>query len=107
MALSGKLPLNGNFSTVIKSRASFRYGSTTVFTGPVRKWKKKWVHVTPSSSLNNTNTNNNAHDLANSNASSLLLLRRWTPTTDDDATATDEPPRRKFHYTHVGRRGWV
>ncbi|XP_047174026.1 uncharacterized protein LOC124841745 isoform X1 [Vigna umbellata] len=82
-------------------RASSRYGSTTVFTGPVRKWKKKWVHVTPSSSPSNSNTNNNAHAPANSNASSLLLLRRWTPTTDDDAAATDEPPRRKFRYTPI------
>ncbi|CAJ1964037.1 unnamed protein product [Sphenostylis stenocarpa] len=85
------------------SRASSRYGTATVFTGPVRKWKKKWVHVTPSSSPSNTNTitANNAHSPANSNASSRLLLRRWTPTTADDAAATvsDEPPRRKFRYT--------
>ncbi|KAK7354269.1 hypothetical protein VNO80_19728 [Phaseolus coccineus] len=79
-------------------RASSRYGSATVFTGPVRKWKKKWVLVTPSSSPTNTKTTtttttNNAHAPANSKASSLLLLRRWTPTTDE------EPPRRKFRYT--------
>ncbi|KAF2530928.1 hypothetical protein F2Q70_00032891 [Brassica cretica] len=30
-------------------RSSTRYGGpATVFTGPVRKWKKKWVHVSPS-----------------------------------------------------------
>ncbi|ESW10289.1 hypothetical protein PHAVU_009G196400, partial [Phaseolus vulgaris] len=64
-----------------------------------RKWKKKWVLVTPSSSPTNTNTNtttsNNYHAPANSKASSLLLLRRWTPTTDE------EPPRRKFRYTPI------
>ncbi|XP_014518019.1 uncharacterized protein LOC106775409 [Vigna radiata var. radiata] len=86
------------------SRASSRYGASTVFTGPVRKWKKKWVHVTPSSSVSNTTatTNNNGHSHANSNSSSRLLLRRWTPTTADDAAGvSDEPPRRKFRYTPI------
>ncbi|RDX72067.1 hypothetical protein CR513_48504, partial [Mucuna pruriens] len=83
------------------SRASSRYGAPTVFSGPVRKWKKKWVHVTPSSFHNNSNSHT-----ANSNttnASSRLLLRRWTPTTADDAagTVSDEPPRRKFRYTPI------
>lgn len=82
------------------SRSSSRYGAPAVFSGPVRKWKKKWVHVTPSSVPNNNNshTNNN-----NNNASSRLLLRRWTPTTADDtaAAASDEPPRRKFRYTPI------
>ncbi|KAK7387119.1 hypothetical protein VNO78_27643 [Psophocarpus tetragonolobus] len=79
------------------SRASSRYGAPTVFSGPVRKWKKKWVHVTPSS-LHNNNSHTN-----NSNASSRLLLRRWTPTTAEDAagTVSDEPPRRKFRYTPI------
>ncbi|ESW18521.1 hypothetical protein PHAVU_006G048400 [Phaseolus vulgaris] len=85
------------------SRASSRYGASTVFTGPVRKWKKKWVQVNPSSSASNTTTtNNNKGSHANSNSSSRLLLRRWTPTTADDAAAvSDEPPRRKFRYTPI------
>ncbi|TKY46955.1 hypothetical protein E2542_SST29006 [Spatholobus suberectus] len=82
------------------SRASSRYGAPAVFSGPVRKWKKKWVHVTPSSLPSNSHSH-----AANSNASSRLLLRRWTPTTaddDDDAgTVSDEPPRRKFRYTPI------
>ncbi|KAL2322719.1 hypothetical protein Fmac_027098 [Flemingia macrophylla] len=78
------------------SRASSRYGAPAVFSGPVRKWKKKWVHVTPSSLPNHSHSNNPT-------SSSRLLLRRWTPTTADDAAATvaDDPPRRKFRYTPV------
>ncbi|KAK7288453.1 hypothetical protein RIF29_01912 [Crotalaria pallida] len=85
-------------------RASSRYGAPTVFSGPVRKWKKKWVHVPPptvSSASHNTN----------SSSSSRLLLRRWTPiaaasSADDDShnsspNASDEPPRRKFRYTPI------
>ncbi|KAK8524298.1 hypothetical protein V6N13_015326 [Hibiscus sabdariffa] len=54
-------------------RSSTRYGPPTVFTGPVRKWKKKWVH---------TNNNNNSTD-------------------DDDVAAPEEPPRRKFKYIPI------
>ncbi|KAF2285711.1 hypothetical protein GH714_007322 [Hevea brasiliensis] len=35
-------------------RASSRYGpsaTAAVFNGPVRKWRKKWVHVSPSSTI--------------------------------------------------------
>ncbi|KAK7305172.1 hypothetical protein VNO77_43072 [Canavalia gladiata] len=83
------------------SRASSRYGAPTVFSGPVRKWKKKWVHVTPSSL--HTNSHTNSTNTNNTNASSRLLLRRWTPTTADDVSGnvSDEPPRRKFRYTPI------
>ncbi|CAI8596653.1 unnamed protein product [Vicia faba] len=79
-------------------RASSRYGAPAVFSGPVRKWEKKWVHVSPSS-FNNSNSKN-------SNGSSRLLLRRWTPVTnrssaDDARDVSDEPPRRKFRYTPI------
>lgn len=79
-------------------RASSRYGAPAVFTGPVRKWEKKWVHVSPSSFNNNKN----------SNASSRLLLRRWTPVTnrssaEEACDVSDEPPRRKFRYTPVSQ----
>ncbi|RVW45876.1 hypothetical protein CK203_101136 [Vitis vinifera] len=93
-------------------RSSTRYGPATVFTGPVRKWKKKWVHVSPSSASNHhsqTNGNNNG------NNGSHLLLYKWTPISQssnngtnadkssakDSAAATaapEEPPRRKFKY---------
>ncbi|PKU60357.1 hypothetical protein MA16_Dca026107 [Dendrobium catenatum] len=77
-------------------RSSARYAPTTVFSGPVRRWKKKWV---PLSNPNNSNSNNNNH--------SHLLLFKWTPIASSkdaasaDATppsASEEAPRRKFRY---------
>uniref|UniRef100_A0A0A0LT57 Uncharacterized protein n=1 Tax=Cucumis sativus TaxID=3659 RepID=A0A0A0LT57_CUCSA len=104
-------------------RSSTRYGPATVFTGPVRKWKKKWIHVAPSTTASNnhshsqrhTNPNNvtaNATANSSTNASHLLLFK-WTPITqslnngnadeknagkEDTPTVTEEPPRRKFKY---------
>ncbi|KAK3036958.1 hypothetical protein RJ639_030923, partial [Escallonia herrerae] len=96
-------------------RSSTRYGPTTVFSGPVRKWKKKWIPVTPSNNHHhsqavingNSNGNNGAH----------LLLFKWAPITQsqngsngdgkstvkDDAAAAaeDEPTRRKFKYIPI------
>ncbi|KAL5178025.1 hypothetical protein HKD37_08G023679 [Glycine soja] len=86
------------------SRATSRYGAPTVFSGPVRKWKKKWVHVTPSSlPNNNSHSHTNNFTTTTTNDSSHLLLRRWTPTTADDSAGavSDDPPRRKFRYTPV------
>ena len=86
------------------SRATSRYGAPTVFSGPVRKWKKKWVHVTPSSlPNNNSHSHTNNFTTTTTNDSSRLLLRRWTPTTADDSAGavSDDPPRRKFRYTPV------
>ncbi|KAJ4830804.1 hypothetical protein Tsubulata_016943 [Turnera subulata] len=92
-------------------RSSTRYGPATVFNGPVRKWKKRWVHVNPSSSNNNNNNNNsnnnnhhhhhqtnhnhnnNHHNHTsastsnangNSNAASHLLLYKWTPLSNNN-----------------------
>ncbi|RDY13454.1 hypothetical protein CR513_01633 [Mucuna pruriens] len=97
-------------------RSSTRYGPATVFTGPVRKWKKKWVHVSPSSASSNSNTNHNHNHNHASNASHLLLYK-WTPltqshNTNNNANANgnakdappepaEEPPRRKFKYVPV------
>ncbi|XP_057429483.1 uncharacterized protein LOC130722683 [Lotus japonicus] len=97
-------------------RSSTRYGPATVFTGPVRKWKKKWVHVSPSASASaassNSNTNHN-HSASNGNNGSHLLLYKWTPITQSQNAANanntkeappepaDEPPRRKFKYIPV------
>ncbi|XP_009361052.2 uncharacterized protein LOC103951417 [Pyrus x bretschneideri] len=86
-------------------RASSRYGqTTTVFNGPVRRWKKRWVHVSSSSpSL----TYQNPHSQSNNNGnSSRLVLCRWTPISPanspaERAAAPDEPPHRKFRYTPV------
>ncbi|KAL0310762.1 UNVERIFIED_CONTAM: hypothetical protein Sangu_2370900 [Sesamum angustifolium] len=104
-------------------RSSTRYGPTTVFTGPVRRWKKKWVHVPPPSS------NHHHHTAANgtvngSNGSSHLLLYKWTPmapsqpkdsshndsnggnadakiSNKDDAVAAEELPKKKFKYIPI------
>lgn len=80
-------------------RSSSRYGTTTVFSGPVRRWEKRWVQVA-SSSL--------TYSQSNANNGSRLLLRRWTPITqsnscDRENTSGDaeERPRRKFRYTPV------
>ncbi|XP_062015321.1 uncharacterized protein LOC133731893 [Rosa rugosa] len=87
------------------SRASSRYGpTTTVFSGPVRRWKKKWVHVPPSPSSFSSRSQSNAR---NNDNSSRLLLCRWTPISSAPNSAAAEPgsgeerPRRKFRYTPV------
>lgn len=101
-------------------RSSTRYGPATVFTGPVRKWKKKWIHVTSSSSSSSHSRSHNG--ASNGNNGSNLLLYKWTPISqsqnqtngngvsvvknNDDAngkdeTPSDEPPRRKFKYIPV------
>ncbi|KAK7303368.1 hypothetical protein RJT34_14272 [Clitoria ternatea] len=94
-------------------RSSTRYGPATVFTGPVRKWKKKWVHVSPSSASNTNHTHNHNHNHAsNGNNGSHLLLYKWTPITqshnangnnakDAPPEPLEEPPRRKFKYIPV------
>ncbi|GMP73391.1 hypothetical protein CsSME_00031165 [Camellia sinensis var. sinensis] len=70
-------------------RSSTRYGPTsTVFNGPVRKWKKKWVHVSPQTN-NNASSNHHLHHQSqtanhngiNGNNGSHLLLYKWTPIT--------------------------
>ncbi|CAL1384660.1 unnamed protein product [Linum trigynum] len=96
-------------------RASSRYGpsaTANVFNGPVRKWKKKWVHVSPPPATNNNSSRSNGHHSAalgngSSNESSRLLLCRWTPLAvggaagDGESSAAEEPPRRKFRYTPI------
>ncbi|XP_059624639.1 uncharacterized protein LOC132267494 [Cornus florida] len=103
-------------------RSSTRYGPTTVFNGRVRKWKKKWIHVSPSSnaSSNHHHSQTNNRTTNGTNVSHLLLYK-WTPITqsqnnhnnnnngdkisaqDDVAatTATEDPPRRKFKYIPI------
>ncbi|XWS15507.1 hypothetical protein CRYUN_Cryun34aG0006100 [Craigia yunnanensis] len=106
-------------------RSSTRYGPTTVFTGPIRKWKKKWVHVSPSNSgSSNINNNNHCqnHLSRNGNNGSHLVFFKWTPISqsqsqsqnnninnngnynsskDDAVAAPEEPPRRKFKYIPI------
>ncbi|XP_073048060.1 uncharacterized protein [Primulina eburnea] len=103
-------------------RSSTRYGPTTVFTGPVRRWKKKWLPITPS----NSNHHNAAAAAGNravngSNASPHLLLYQWTPinpiqnkdsgnnngnvdsknSNKDEADAVEEQPKKKFKYIPI------
>ncbi|XWS19340.1 hypothetical protein CRYUN_Cryun31cG0006900 [Craigia yunnanensis] len=98
-------------------RSSTRYGPATVFTGPIRKWKKKWVNVSPSNSGsgNNNNHSQNHHSsngTSNGNNGSHLVLFKWTPISqsqnnnsnnskDDAVAALEEPPRRKFKYIPI------
>lgn len=109
-------------------RSSTRYGPATVFSGPVRKWKKRWVHVSPSNSANlsqnhRIQSSSSINASSNGNNGSHLLLYKWTPLTQsnkDNSNPTtanggpdkhsledgapqmpEEPPRRKFKYLPV------
>ncbi|KAF8414176.1 hypothetical protein HHK36_002175 [Tetracentron sinense] len=91
-------------------RSSTRYGPATVFSGPVRKWKKRWTHVSSSNSANH-------HSQSNGTNGSHLLLYKWAPISQsgngnnsngdnssnkvDSAAAQEEPPRRKFRYVPI------
>ncbi|XP_059307162.1 uncharacterized protein LOC132058816 isoform X3 [Lycium ferocissimum] len=88
-------------------RQSTRYGPTTVFTGPVRRWKKKWIHV---SSVKKTTVTNGGVN-GNNNGSHLMFLK-WTPITnnntstekdigEDGVVSIDEPRKRKFKYIPI------
>ncbi|GAA0155767.1 hypothetical protein LIER_13422 [Lithospermum erythrorhizon] len=74
-------------------RASSRYGpitSSSIFTGPVRKWKRKWV-------LSETTSSNHRDGGGATAKPPSLLLPRWTPLSSE---AVNEP-KRKFRYTPV------
>ncbi|CAN1242302.1 hypothetical protein LINPERPRIM_LOCUS5295 [Linum perenne] len=86
-------------------RASSRYGpsaTANVFNGPVRKWRKKWVHVSPPPAANHS-----SHSQSNGHRDngSRLLLCRWTPLAGsgegDGSSAAEEPPKRRYRYTPV------
>uniref|UniRef100_A0A7N0U1J6 Uncharacterized protein n=1 Tax=Kalanchoe fedtschenkoi TaxID=63787 RepID=A0A7N0U1J6_KALFE len=76
----------GSSSSRLGGRSSSRYGpAPPVFNGPVRKWKKEWVHVAPRPPT---------HAKARKDTCRLLLCK-WTPTT------SSQPPRRRFRYAPV------
>ncbi|XP_068644518.1 uncharacterized protein [Aristolochia californica] len=90
-------------------RSSTRYGPATVFSGPVRKWKKRWVHITSFSSNTAPSSNHN-----NGSSGSHLLLFKWTPMSQSNGTSnnynngkdespavTEEPAKRKFRYVPI------
>lgn len=77
-------------------RSSTRYGPATVFSGPVRKWKKRWVPLShPSSSASSAASANGAR--------SHLLLYKWAPVSSpaNGAPHPEEPPPRKFRFVPV------
>ncbi|XP_050370333.1 uncharacterized protein LOC126788388 [Argentina anserina] len=98
-------------------RTSTRYGPATVFNGPVRKWKKKWVHVAPPAHTSHSHShqiNSNGGTTPNGNNGSHLLLFKWAPITQnqnaadaaangssDKADDVEEPPRRRFKYIPI------
>ncbi|RWW28696.1 hypothetical protein GW17_00006816 [Ensete ventricosum] len=75
-------------------RLSTRYAPATVFSGPVRKWKKRWIPL----SAPNSNAAANA-DGARSN----LLLYKWAPVSSpaNGAPQAEEPPPKKFRFVPV------
>ncbi|KAJ8526251.1 hypothetical protein K7X08_028728 [Anisodus acutangulus] len=98
-------------------RSSTRYCPTTVFTGPVRRWKKKWIHVRSVKKTTATNGGVNG----NNNGSHLMFLK-WTPITvgqnnsnsssadkdgdsesndSNDVISIEEPRKRKFKYIPI------
>ncbi|KAL6207198.1 hypothetical protein ACLB2K_024443 [Fragaria x ananassa] len=90
-------------------RTSTRYGPATVFNGPVRKWKKKWVHVAPPS--HTSHSHSHQINTPNGNNGSHLLLFKWAPISQTqnavaNGTAAmpddvEEPPRRRFKYMPI------
>jgi len=95
------------------SRTSSRYSgpaATAVFSGRVRKWKKKWVRVSTSSvGVFRASKSNGRNNSNNSNSPHHLLLHKWTPLTSATVTASDangsgeteESPKRRFRYAPV------
>lgn len=85
-------------------RSSTRYGGpATVFTGPVRKWKKKWSPISSSSSSSNKHPQN-TNGGGGGGTTSCLLLYKWTPfdiNTNDSKKTVPELPTRRFKYIPV------
>lgn len=85
--------------TRMGSRSSTRYGPASVFTGPVRKWKKRWIPIPSSSSTSSG---------PSSSQSSKLSLYRWSSLSngagggkDDTADDPSPPPPRRIRYVPV------
>ncbi|CAH2069889.1 unnamed protein product [Thlaspi arvense] len=96
------------------SRTSSRYSgpaATAVFSGRVRKWKKKWVRVSTSSvGVFRASKSNGRNNNSNSgNSPHHLLLHKWTPLSSATVTAseangsgeTEEPRKRRFRYAPI------
>ncbi|XP_020248094.1 uncharacterized protein LOC109825640 isoform X1 [Asparagus officinalis] len=90
-------------------RSSTRFQPAVAFTGPVRKWTKRWVPLPNPSTTSNNSSSSNPNKTSNSEPSNLMLYK-WTPISpskNDGVPATPEdPPKRKFRYVPV-RFIWV
>ncbi|KAJ8751902.1 hypothetical protein K2173_026116 [Erythroxylum novogranatense] len=78
-------------------RSSTRYGPPTVFNGRVRKWKKRWVHVSASTNNNHTNHNHqntiiSNNGTSNGNNGSHLVLYKWTPLSQSNNNKDSSAP---------------
>ncbi|KAK9077584.1 hypothetical protein SSX86_005921 [Deinandra increscens subsp. villosa] len=89
-------------------RPSSRYGSAPVFTGPVRRWQKQWVHVSSSSSslTYNDSKSSTSKGSSNNNNLSAIRIRRWTPVPSaqsggDSEAVAKERPKRKLRYAPI------
>ncbi|RAL37777.1 unnamed protein product [Cuscuta campestris] len=80
-------------------RSSSRYSSappSTVFDGPVRKWKKQWVSTQPATPRNSCNK-----------AGAVIFLCRWIPLPSATPTHSNRPQmssKRKFQYAPEASR---
>ncbi|ONK80536.1 uncharacterized protein A4U43_C01F18920 [Asparagus officinalis] len=85
-------------------RSSTRFQPAVAFTGPVRKWTKRWVPLPNPSTTSNNSSSSNPNKTSNSEPSNLMLYK-WTPISpskNDGVPATPEdPPKRKFRYVPV------
>ncbi|KAG5376014.1 hypothetical protein IGI04_040610 [Brassica rapa subsp. trilocularis] len=95
------------------SRTSSRYSgpaATAVFSGRVRKWKKKWVRVStsPVGVFRASKSNGRSYNNSSSNSPHHLLLHKWTPLPSDanGSGETEEPPKRRFRYAPVKFFSW-
>lgn len=99
-------------SRPVRTSSRYFYGHSSssstpaTFRGPVRRWEKKWVHV--SSSQSSTLAKPRKLFLSNGSKSpnSPLLLCKWTPlshppSSDDGNSNSGQLPRRKFRYTPI------
>ncbi|KAM0943098.1 hypothetical protein DsansV1_C13g0118671 [Dioscorea sansibarensis] len=114
LSLSFSLPSSSISSAVMEGvgarlgRSSTRYGPATVFSGPVRKWKKKWVPLASPASANTANNSSNGNGNNNNNHSHLLVYK-WAPISSQSngsasaaaTPATDDPLKRKVRYVPV------
>ncbi|KAL6640094.1 hypothetical protein ACP70R_015848 [Stipagrostis hirtigluma subsp. patula] len=90
-------------------RTSARYGPSTTFTGPVRKWRKEWVPVAAAaaaaasaSAASSAGTGSGAGSRGNN-----LVLFKWTPVNGANGAADGEQAAAAAAETATRRRRYV